>query len=128
MTPTITLGRKSYIYYNSSGYWYQDSFDTVWSTNTIKPVGESDRNGYLWTTGASEEAKRKNLYDVAGNLNEWTEELSFFGGNSNNIYRELRGGAANFSSNTRPVCFRYGGIPEKKTQFICGFRVVLYIK
>lgn len=128
--PIITLGRTAYAY-ASSGYWYINSFDSTWITDIEKPLGSntsSSQKAYLWTTGASEQAKKKNLYDVAGNIWECTEEVSFSGGNVSAQYREYRGGGYGNESSTSPVCYRYGGSTVSRTSFDIGFRVVLYIK
>lgn len=82
----------------------------------------------LLTTGASEIVKAYNLYDVAGNVWEWIEETSFYGGNSSDQYRELRGGCFYNSSITHPVYFRHGDNLINYTGSYVGFRVVLYMK
>jgi len=82
----------------------------------------------LLTTGASETTKAYNLYDVAGNVWEWTEETSFAGGDSETQYREFRGGNYYDTSSAHPVCFRQGTLTVSKSYANIGFRVVLYMQ
>ncbi len=76
------------------------------------------------TTGISEDVKKKNLYDVAGNLFEWTQETSYV--NTTETYM-IRGGANHASYTVWPACFRgYQAATATYTEY--GFRPVLYIK
>ncbi len=127
VTPTTTLGRTSYGFVSGS-YWYQDPFTDTWVKDATRQAGTASKVGYAWTTGASNEARKKNLYDVAGNMWEWTEETSFYGGNSATQYRVLRGGSFANASSTYPVCYRHGNRTVSSTDLNVGFRAVLYIK
>ena len=64
------------------------------------------------------------LFDIAGNVWEWTEEESHYAGN----YTVARGGSSLDSSATYPVCHRQGDTTVNYTSITYGFRVVLYIK
>lgn len=77
------------------------------------------------TTAISEDVKKKNLYDVAGNLWEWTQETSY----PNNTVESymLRGGGFRFSYSDYPACYR-GNRTATYTLTDGGFRPVLYIK
>ena len=111
-----------YATYNSSTKYL--SIFSEEQTNTTKKA-----NTYtLLTTAASETTKAYNLYDIAGNVWEWTEETSFYEENTSEEYRELRGGDYNYASSTNPVCIRSGNSIAGSTNRNVGFRVVLYIK
>ena len=77
------------------------------------------------TTAISEDVKKKNLYDVAGNLWEWTEEAAY--PNDTNESYVLRGGAFDSICMIRPACYR--GYKSMQSTFIdYGFRPALFIK
>jgi len=107
---------------------YNDStkYLSVFSEEQINATKNANTNTLL-TTAASETTKAYNLYDVAGNVFEWTEEISFYGGNTATQYRELRGGSCSNTSSTYPVCFRNGVNTVGSTSSNVGFRVVLYM-
>lgn len=77
------------------------------------------------TTAISEDIKKKNLYDVAGNLWEWTQEASY--ANSTVESYILRGGTFFDSYSDAPACYRVRSTTtHTDTNF--GFRPALYIK
>ena len=73
------------------------------------------------TTGSSEEYKICNVYDMAGNVFEWTME-AYSGGE-----RIIRGGFFSNDGDTCPVSFRSKSPAADSYQFF-GFRVALYLK
>ena len=77
------------------------------------------------TTAVSENVKKKNLYDIAGNLWEWTQEASY-PDNTNESY-VLRGGSFRNSYSDYPACFR-GSNTATDTSTNHGIRPALYIK
>ena len=98
-------------------------------SSDIQTNGTKAANSYqILTTGASDKTRSYNIYDVAGNLWEWTEETSFYGGNSATQYREYRGGSFAYASAAFPACFRSGDNSASTTNCSIGFRVVLYMK
>ena len=73
-------------------------------------------------TGASEDFKAYNIYDLAGNVWEWTTEQSDSG------YAVLRGGSFNSNGSSSPVVCRGGDNTVGGYNFHIGFRAVLYLK
>lgn len=72
-------------------------------------------------TGSREDWSTNNIYDFAGNVDEWTQEQN------NSSYRVIRGGHYNFIGNRFPACYRnydYSNSDYNGT----GFRATLCIK
>lgn len=95
--------------------------------------GIEDKNTYITRkTGESENYRIKNIYDIAGNVSEYTTEISkdtSYSGDKNKIYSVLRGmtkyridevSLANCSGRT-PIYSNAAGP-------LWGFRFILYIK
>jgi len=82
---------------------------------------KTSSQSHLLTTGATEETRVNNIYDMAGNLLEWTMEgYSVY-------YRVLRGGSFDSVSSSYPVSSRYYFSPDR-TNCGYGFHPALYIK
>ncbi len=81
----------------------------------------SNGNGILVTTGTSETNKVMNIYDIAGNVNEWTLELT-----SDTDYPcASRGGSIFNTSSYAPAAYRCGSRTDFSSYFV-GFRVSLF--
>ena len=96
---------SSYVEKNSSTLTYPKSSGTGWALST----------------GALESAKVNNIYDMAGNMYEWTME-----GHSNNLH-VYRGGYYGCSGGDYPVAFSGTIYPYIGTD-VYAFRPALYIK
>ena len=79
-----------------------------------------DRYGEKQVTGYSEYWKVKNIYDLAGNTSEWTNEVWL-------RYRVVRGGDCNGNGSNYPVSSR-GSNDVSRTSSFGSFRFQLYIK
>ena len=104
---------------------YSDDYGATWksiSDEIDKKKTKTEEEAILLTTGANDNFKVKNIYDIAGNCNEWTMEAC----NTNN--RTARGG-----------CYRYEGVDEhgpfisfrgpiNSTCYNDSFRPALFIK
>ncbi len=93
---------------------YYGNYSNSLSPANVGGYGTKQKSGY------SDKWMVKNIYDLAGNVGEWTNEKGQSYGNS-------RGGSCDYSGDIRPVTSRnsYGiAIPSNNR----GFRVRLYIK
>ena len=72
-------------------------------------------------TGSREEWCANNIYDFAGNVNEWTQEQN------ESSFRVIRGGGYNMNGYDYPVAYRDYYNPFSNYGYT-GFRATLYIK
>ena len=81
---------------------------------------------YIWLLpiGHSDYTKRKNIYDLAGSLWEWTNEKVEINSSS---WRAYRGGNFVNDGTTYPAAFRDSS-DASYTNGCIGFRVRLYIQ
>jgi len=79
-------------------------------------------------TGTAEGTKIKNIYDMAGNMREWTTEIGRHNAVDGNAYAVLRGAAYNCYGDKEPISFRRGNFGTSSIAGYIGFRVVLYVK
>ena len=119
---TGRLARADYNSTNSSA-WTLKPFGTA-TTGTTSSY--SSNNGDLFTTGASDTTQKYHIFDIAGNLWEWTEEDSHYA--TSGQYRVIRGGSCRNTSSDFPACYRCGDCTTSWTDDTFGFRAVLYIK
>ncbi len=75
----------------------------------------------LITTGASDETKLQNIYDIAGNVWEWTLEKTSYGSDP----CAYRGGGYSSDGSGSPASYR-GYNPTSLSVFSIGFRLSLY--
>ncbi len=126
---SLTNLRGFYTNVNSSTL-ATDGFKSVEDVLTSTNAGTSSQ--VLLTTGATEQAKMKNLYDVAGNLWEWTQESAYvdnldYNNNAMLNTNMLRGGSFRNVNGSRPASFRnYDYALDAYTPF--GFRLALYME
>lgn len=107
---------------SNSNPWTLKPFGTV---TTGETAVYSSNNGDILTTGASATTEKYHIFDLAGNLWEWTEEDSHYA--TSGQYRVLRGGSCHNISRLCPACYRFSADPISWTGFDFGFRTVLYI-
>lgn len=99
-------------------YTENPSSDEEWTT--VSGGGYRKNTTILLTTGADDSFATKNIYDVSGNAEEWTNEAY------STDRRVKRGGYYNNQGYDVSVSSRVPGYPEQCDS--CGFRPVLYIK
>lgn len=78
-------------------------------------------------TGSAEETKINNIYDMAGNMWEWTTETGKPDG-GNTVCAVRRGGSFSYIGSSGPVSYRCGYDATSGCSVFIGFRVVLYIQ
>ena len=85
-------------------------------------LAQSDGNGILVTTGTSEKNKVMNIYDIAGNVEEWTLEKT-----PNTGYPCAPGGGSfRDTGSNRPASRRIGFFSTDSSGDFFGFRVSLF--
>ncbi len=105
-----------------SNYWTLKPFGT--STSGKTSVYENSA-GDLLTTGASAKTEWYHIFDLAGNVWEWTEEDSHY--DTTGQFRGVRGGGCFDESSAFPACYRTH-CSVSYTSAHVGFHTVLYIK
>ena len=89
---------------------------------TFAPKSKNNANGsILLTTGANDSFKTKNIYDIAGNVMEWTMEAY------STSSQVGRGGRYDYNGEIRPASNRSNYLPITSV-VSTGFRPALYIK
>ena len=117
---------------------YYTNVNTNATTDGFKKIEDgfktnSGSNSWvILTTGSTEQVKKMNLYDIAGNLLEWTQETSYAKKTDYNSDERLntytiRGGGFNSTNDSRPACYR-NSFYTTGTNTNVGFRAMLYIK
>ena len=107
--------------------------------NSTKPEGAEDAASNYYTadgrieiaTGSSDNTRTNNIYDLAGNMWEWTTETKTRknnGNNTNYTFAVMRGGSFKYSGSFSPVVYRDGSTGARYEGVHVGFRTVLYIK
>ena len=84
-------------------------------------IGTTSSNKILLTTGASDTNSKYNIYDLAGNVYEWTLERT----SDISDPCAVRGGSSGITGSNYPVSYRSYEIPTYSSDYI-GFRCSLY--
>ena len=101
---------------DNSGFSITDS--TAWGNYTNNTAADGD--GYKKNTGYSESWKANNIYDFAGNCNEFTQEANSTNG------RAYRGGYYNRDGSYNPASYRNHKYPTNTDNNV-GSRPTLYL-
>ena len=123
----IDTGEKTYAEVGkdstSWGNYYNNSF--TYYTNTSKSTATKSANsGKIIPSGAYEGANANNVFDLAGNVYDWTLESY---GSWTGYSRYYRGGGYGGDGVYYPAAYRYDYSPIKSYNYI-GLRCALYIK
>ncbi len=122
---SFVINRGKYAKYGALTTWYNYNTalaDCVTYANrtSTKVSASSSSNTILLTTGASDTCKKMNIYDLAGNVWEWTLEYT-----SSSIPCACRGGYYHNSGSDYPASNRYHNFTADSYRYI-GFRSSLY--
>ena len=132
-------GKYSYdIVNDEDGMKVGEKKDETVPENATKPEGAEDAASNYYTadgrieiaTGSRDNTRTNNIYDLAGNMWEWTTETKIRknGNNTNYTFAVMRGGSFKYSGSFSPVVYRDGSTEARYEGVHVGFRTVLYIK
>ena len=117
---TFTINRGKYTNDCTTWYNYTDKLEGVVS-GSVKSAQSSSSNAILLTTGAVNRNSLINIYDIAGNVWEWTLEYT---SNSSNPCA-LRGGCYYTTGSYSPASYRDGNCTTHSGNGVV-FRLSLY--
>ena len=130
-TDKNTYGVTSTLIYGAQWDAIMNWLDPKYSTATAEDPCDANsivvkseygnHSGDIANSGAYEDDKLKNIYDLCGNLYEWTMEA-----NSSDT-RVSRGGIFGYSGSEFPVSFRNFSFPDYDDFDYVGFRPALYL-
>ena len=123
----IDTGEKTYaeIASDSTSWGNYSNNSFTYYTNTSKSTAtKSSGTGTRIPSGAYEGANANNIFDLAGNVYDWTLESS---GSGTGYYRYNRGGYYNGSGSYGPAAYRGRGGPSNSNVYV-GLRCSLFIK
>ena len=114
--------------------WEWKIYDTDYHYNDDYTFEKGDKDGIRTVceiaTGSSDYTKVNNIYDMAGNMWEWTTEERGYkdvANSSTGTFAVRRGGSFADSAGDYPVSSRGGNCDASWSYISIGFRVVLYI-
>ena len=110
---------KSYTLSTTWTLYNQTTSNNFVNSNSVKQV-QSSGNGILLTTGASDACKKMNIYDLAGNVREWTLEFT-----ATSSPCAARGGSYNVGGSVYPASYRRNEL-STESDYNIGFRVSLF--
>ena len=119
---SFELKRGKFAKYNELSDWkaYNSEEKPTLVTGSQKKEQSSKENGILLTTGATEATNLQNIYDIAGNVLEWTLEF-----HNTSIPCVNRGGDYSSHGSVNPANYRYDLTTSEYLGHL-GFRVGLW--
>ena len=118
----FTLNRGKFAQYNALSKWYNFNSEEkpTLVTGSNKKEQSLYENGILLTTGATEATNLQNIYDIAGNVWEWTREIY---ATSNPCV--VRGGCYYYDGSNNPAKDRSNDSTSSSNSVV-GFRLGLW--
>ena len=117
-----TTGKSKEEVISDSSSWGNYRNATFQYTNSSGSTAIKNSGSYTRIpTGSTEYTKANNIYDLAGNMLDWTMEADY------TDYRVCRGGYYDVDGSDDPASVRNGGSPAGSFSYV-GARATLYIK
>ena len=118
----FTLNRGKFATYNDLSDWksYNSEEKPTLVTGSQKQAQSSNSNAILLTTGATDATNLQNIYDIAGNVWEWTREIY---ATSNPCV--VRGGCYYYDGSNNPAKDRSNDSTSSSNSVV-GFRLGLW--
>lgn len=88
---------------------------------------EKDKFGHIFT-GTNDKYMYKNIYDIAGNMREYTTENQINDNDSSNEVVIRENYNLQFDTDNLKSCFSRNGMPKEWYNISCSFRIILFIK
>mgnify|MGYP004647748327 CR=1 FL=1 len=120
---TFTLNRGKFAKYGALSDWkdYNSEEKPTLVTGSQKKSQRSYENGILLTTGATEATNLQNIYDIAGNVCEWTLEFR-----STSSPCTSRGGSYSYNDGSNNPVYHRDPYDTYRSFHDLGFRLSLY--
>ena len=117
---TLTYG----VQWDAAVLFIQTNYPGIWKDSIAYGNFDNDTDSSTYTvinTGSNSEYSLNNIYDIAGNVEEWSME------SVNDQSRVQRGGDCSTSWKTHGISSRFFNSPSSTTP-LRGFRLALYVK
>ena len=118
---TIDRGKYNYLGDTFIDYTTATANKVTYENGVSTKIGTTNANKILLTTGASDTNSKYNIYDLAGNVFEWTLERTSYSSDP----CAGRGGDYDVAGSFSPASYRSGDSPSDSFGSI-GFRCSLY--
>ena len=124
----IDSGAKNYseIGVDSTSWGCYSNRDLVYYKDTLKNIGAYRKhyNSRKIPSGGYDGANANNIFDLAGNVMEWTQEYQYY---RNESCRNYRNGYYSSPGSSYPAAYRYSQEPDESYDYT-GLRCSLFIK
>ena len=115
-------------YLNEDGTCQSFVSDSTGKGNNGDDENTNEWKGYVVECGISDDYRIKNIYDLNGNVQEWTMEVHRRNTDEGDyIGRVYRGGSIYYKGKSFPASYRNDVEPKYYNVVTMGFRVALYI-
>ena len=104
---------------------YQGNSFTYYTDTSKNTASKSSYRSVIIPSGAYDGANANNIFDLAGNIWDWTLESN---GSGTGTYRYNRGGVYDTSGKYYPTVYRLGQFRSYDSDYNIGLRCTLYVK